>query len=256
MNTLTEASMIFQHIDERLSKFEDKISQEVKTMIGCIADEMREFKDALNYFSGTCDDLREENKAMNNQIEVLKKENAEKTKEIHLLKTRSMEIEGSVSELDNYLRLNNIEIHGITLRQDEEPKVAVTKVLKQVDEDFKQQDIELCYPKGKRNNGEFKTPPSILVKLKSKEKRMKIYKQKKRLANVDFNAIGVQANNVFINENLSNHSKQLFFQANSLKKKHSWRFIWTTNGQIKVRRSTDTPIIIIRSAADLDKIDG
>ena len=74
MNTLSDAGVVFRHMDERLSKFEDKISQEVKTMLGCIADEMREFKDALNYFSGTCDDLRKENKAMNNQIEVLKKE--------------------------------------------------------------------------------------------------------------------------------------------------------------------------------------
>ena len=66
--------------------------------------------------------------------------------------------------------------------------------------------------------------------------------------------MGVDTNRVFINENLTSYTKNIFYQANLLKKKYKWKYIWTRNGMVKLRQSDDFPVITINTINDLKKI--
>ena len=80
-----------------------------------------------------------------------------------------------------------------------------------------------------------------------------LFKQKK-LAGYAFKDIGIEAERVFLNENLCPASRRLFYQANMQKKIARWRFIWTQNGKIKLKKDVDSQIITIEEEKDLEKI--
>ena len=101
----------------------------------------------------------------------------------------------------------------------------------------------------KDKDGKNKATRPILVSLKSIDRRMSIYHNKKKLYKHDFSNLGLEK--VFINENLSPHSKSLFFQANKLKKEKNWSYIWTNNCTIYMRKIDNSPAIKIQDEADL-----
>ena len=98
------------------------------------------------------------------------------------------------------------------------------------------------------------TPSPIIVKFNSMCKRISVFANKKRLAGKNFAEIGIDATKVYINENLTPTTRSMFYHANILKKKHGWKYIWTFNGNIKMRKEDNYPTLFIKDNSDLDKI--
>ena len=132
-----------------------------------------------------------------------------------------------VNEMDNHLRLNNIELHGVSATEKEDVGKVALSILKVTDPSITLKDFEFARRIGspKKTDGAPRLDRPILVKLHSRIKRMHILKNKKRLAGQDFQAIGIKANKVFVNENLTAYSKALFYQANSRRKEYGWKLI-------------------------------
>ena len=59
---------------------------------------------------------------------------------------------------------------------------------------------------------------------------------------------------VFINENLSRETKILFRKANDIKKKLSWKFIWSNYGIIFLRKNEDSKVVRVTTESDLKNI--
>ena len=96
----------------------------------------------------------------------------------------------------------------------------VMSLLKIVDPTIVQNDIKESF-RIKRFMTEEKNPNKgspILVKFMSTNKRLDILKNKRKLAGFKFKDTGVDTQRVFINENLTSYAKNLFYQANLLKK--------------------------------------
>ncbi|KAH7980895.1 hypothetical protein HPB49_019920 [Dermacentor silvarum] len=60
---------------------------------------------------------------------------------------------------------------------------------------------------------------------------------------------------IFVNEHLCPATKRLFGAENSKRKECGWKYAWTKNGKIFVRKSEGTPVISIGHADDLEKIE-
>ena len=87
--------------------------------------------------------------------------------------------------------------------------------------------------------------------------RDKVFAQRKLLKEVKVNQLGLGLRgdgNIFVNENLLAATKDLLYKANRTRKEKGYRFLWTSNGKVLVKKSAETLAIVINSEADLDKI--
>lgn len=63
------------------------------------------------------------------------------------------------------------------------------------------------------------------------------------------------ADRVFVNELLSYDVRQLFYKVWLFKKEHDYKFAWTRNQNVYVKKSSDSKAVKISSAEDLAKLD-
>jgi len=59
---------------------------------------------------------------------------------------------------------------------------------------------------------------------------------------------------VFINENCISRKKHLLAQANQKRKDLHWKYLWTNNGRIHLRKNENDAIITIQTEDDLHRI--
>ena len=130
-----------------------------------------------------------------------------------------------------------------------ETESKVLTVLKKIDENILHDDIDIAQRLGKSKTN---NTPNIIVRFVSRRTRNNIYKERRKLQS---NAPGKPTSErVFINENLTKRNKQLFSLANEERKKFNWKYIWTNNGKILLRKRNDSRVIAIRSEKDIEHI--
>ena len=120
----------------------------------------------------------------------------------------------------------------------------------------KPEDIDICH-RVKRK----KSCP-IIVRFVSHKVKSSLYKQRVRLKNVRFadifpNATAVdrvQANTIFINENLTASRRELLGKANARKEELSLLGVWTIDSKVFVKTSPEGRPIRIYSEHDLNNL--
>ena len=102
------------------------------------------------------------------------------------------------------------------------------------------------------------SPPKsscIIVRFVSRDIRNQIFSNRNLLRNADlknFSVIGTD--NIFINENLTHSRKKLFWKVKQKAKSSQYKFYWTSNGNIVVRKSEEFGSIMIKNENDLNLI--
>ena len=143
-------------------------------------------------------------------------------------------------------------------KKDENCHQIALNVIKQVCPQSDQVDIVEAHRIGSITDSDeqpraFRT---LLVKFKNRKLRDQVYKNKKRLRGIDTVKLGLSGakQKVFINENLSRETKILFRKANDIKKKLSWKFIWSNYGIIFLRKNEDSKVVRVTTESDLKNI--
>ena len=95
--------------------------------------------------------------------------------------------------------------------------------------------------------------PTIIVRLVSRLKRNKIYANRFKAKNIEgFPVDGMEK--LFINENLTQRRKRLFWNTKQKAKELGYKFFWTHNGQIYTRKVEESEKIYIRTESDLERL--
>ena len=158
------------------------------------------------------------------------------------LKEMKKEVSNSSLQLDyieRNLKSRNVEISGVPFMKNENVVDVAMKVMKKVDPLLCKEDIESARQLVKKDNTNEVIKSSILVRFKNINKRNYIYSNKKNLAKAKISSLDDGIKNVYINENLTPKNKQLFYLANCYRKTNNWRFLWTTNGTVYLRKKRD-----------------
>jgi hypothetical protein len=197
-----------------------------------------------------------ENGELKEEIKRMRQENGKKERSIEELKLDATAAVVKVNNLENQLRLKNVEIHGIEVTNNEDVREIATKVLKIADPNIAKEDIDIVrrLKSGKDKDGKLRSVNPILVMFKSANKRMSVMGGKKKLQGKNFKEMGLKAAKIFINENLTPYTKSLFYKANTLRKSNNWKYIWTNYGTIYMRREENSQVCPIRSEDDLTKL--
>uniref|UniRef100_A0ABM0MZ22 Uncharacterized protein LOC102800581 n=1 Tax=Saccoglossus kowalevskii TaxID=10224 RepID=A0ABM0MZ22_SACKO len=86
----------------------------------------------------------------------------------------------------------------------------------------------------------------IIVRFTTRRVRDSVFKNRKKLADVNSSNIGYRAANViYINENLTPMAKSLLTKVNIKRKHFKWKFMWTHNGRILIKKDELSPVVHI-----------
>ncbi|KAH9365763.1 hypothetical protein HPB48_016851 [Haemaphysalis longicornis] len=169
-------------------------------------------------------------------------------------RNRELELENSqlnsrLNELEQYQRLNNIEIKGLPDNCDE--LAAVKLIGTKLGEPLDVHDIDLCHKIRIPNS----VQKNVIVRFTRRSKRNEIL-AKARKARLTTESLGFDGTSkpVFLNEHLTPKNKQLLGAAVARKKEVGWKFVWTAEGKILARRGESTPIMRIASMSDVERM--
>lgn len=97
------------------------------------------------------------------------------------------------------------------------------------------------------------TPRPIVVKLLRRSKRNEVVKAARTRRNITSeNIVPGPINKVFINERLTKYNRSLFYTTRQRSAMYRYRYCWTSNGCIYVRKAEGAAAIHIRSIPEID----
>ena len=202
------------------------------------------------------------------EIAISKNKNNELQQEVDTLKasaeggnndnTLADEIESlkkQLSEIDQYLRINNLEIvglpeprHGEGDQEEDETEeeliLDALNTLHGLSAPIRPEDIDISHPLNtRRRDGK----NVHVVKFISRKKKAEIFTKKKSETNRNYKFRG---NNVFINEHLSPKNRSLFATANEKKRTLGFKHLWTRGGTVLMRKTDESPVFTITCEDD------
>ena len=140
----------------------------------------------------------------------------------------------------------------------EDSNKIVVEVAKSLNVDISTDDISNSHrlpvsTKPEKNDDLTSTP--IIVRFVSRDVRNKIYANRKLTRQLDMKKFGIKdTTNLFINENLTLLRKRLFWKTKQKVKEAGYKYIWTSNGNIFVRKVDEANPIAVNSEKDLNLV--
>jgi len=129
----------------------------------------------------------------------------------------------------------------------------VLQVLKKFDTTITKDAIDVVHRlRGKPKTDQNKKCPSIIVRFIARKTRNNIYSSSKKLKSAEFD--NPHIDRVFMNENVTSRKKHLLAQANQKRKDLHWKYLWTNNGRIHLRKNENDAFITIQTEDDLHRI--
>merc|ERR1712096_147870 len=142
-----------------------------------------------------------------------------------------------VDFLERNLKGKNLEIVGVPFVKNENVGDLALKVLTNIDPQLNKEYIESARRLMKKDKNNVTIYGPILARFKNIGKRNYIFRNKKNLAEARPNLVNGSVKKIFINENLTPKNKKIFYHANCFKKQNNWRFVWTANGMVFLRKT-------------------
>ena len=226
--------------------------------INALKVELLELKSSQEFVCSKYDSLKSE-------YEKLLQTNRKQESEIISLKEQSTALENKqikdtekLDAVEQYSRRQNLEIKGVPIVYGEDTNKIVVEVAKSLNVDISTDDISTSHrlpvsTKSEKNDDSTSTP--IIVRFVSRDVRNKIYANRKLTRQLDMKKFGIKGTtNLFINENLTLLRKRLFWKTKQKVKEAGYKYIWTSNGNIFVRKVDEANPIAVNSEKDSNLI--
>ena len=200
-----------------------------------------EYEDAKKMLTSRDKELKNmllKNKALEAAIQEEQKERRRLEEEVNM----------AINPIEFDRRRCNLELHGLAESSDENLSEKVASILQKIAPGTN--EVEKAFRYGRRfgQDGSTRNRP-ILIIFKNRLSRENIFSKK-----LNLHKLNDQYGKLFLNENLPQNLKALFGKANERRKIKGYKFIWTKEGTILVRKAENTPVIAIKKLSDIDKI--
>jgi len=166
--------------------------------------------------------------------------------EVDAIKSILPRIEEKVNQQDTVMYNKAVEIQGIPHHPNEKIIDIVTCIASKIDVKLDAENIDVAY----RN----KTKKCIIVRFLQTHVKQNFVKSYKKTSPTHLKAsdLGYQSTaSIFINDHLSYATRALFFRARQFRKDHDYKYAWTSNQIIYLRKTESSEVIKIVSEADL-----
>ena len=268
---------------ERFNGFDLKLT-EMTTTISSLAENLKEYKaemaNRINVIESNVTKIDESQKFIAEQYDKSKTTMDNLIKKNTQLDKENKEMNGRIKELEHkfeqekisrieqaqYQRRNMLEIYGIPVTENENCVDIIDKLANLAKiEKFNRNMVEVAHRIGTKQLA------AIIMMFKDRNDRDNFYAQKAKIRKLHVNQILSQDEEtikkypeenekrnpdtfIFVNESLTPENKELMRETRNKAKEKSYKFVWTHKGGIRVRKTTNSQAIKIRSKKDLDKI--
>ena len=268
---------------ERFNGFDLKLTEMTAT-ISSLAENLKEYKaemaNRINVIESNVTKIDESQKFIAEQYDKSKTTMDNLIKKNTQLDKENKEMNGRIKELEHkfeqekisrieqaqYQRRNMLEIYGIPVTENENCVDIIDKLANLAKiEKFNRNMVEVAHRIGTKQLA------AIIMMFKDRNDRDNFYAQKAKIRKLHVNQILSQDEEtikkypeenekrnpdtfIFVNESLTPENKELMRETRNKAKEKSYKFVWTHKGGIRVRKTTDSQAIKIRSKKDLDKI--
>lgn len=237
----------FSRIEEMFQDLKSTFTQrtkEIEDQLKKVIDSQAFISKQYDKFSNVIDNIMKDNVQ-------LRKENEQIQKRVDLIEKELKEARRETNDLEQYGRRSMVEISGVPQTPEENTENIVLQISKHMKLDITHEDIEASHRISTRENA------SIIVKFNNRKVRDNFYLRrislKGRTTHDLHLAVERQASKVFINESLTRKNKELFSTALQYKKDNNFRYLWTRNGTIFIRKSDQYKPTRITFVEDLNK---
>lgn len=232
------------------------LSETQNIQINTILTSLKDIQQTTSLVQTTISHLSEENKELKNKIEQLEAQVRRDKEQIVILENRMEDIQmGS--------RKANFEMKNVPKKPSETKDDLIDMVLclsKNVGSSIKKGDIRDIYRVRGKNDDKRNTPiivetTSTLLKndiLKASKAFNVKHKTKLRAQHLGFRTS--EDSPIFVSEQLTAKGSRLHFLARDLAKSHNYKFCWTAYGKVYVRRDENSPIIAIKTEAQVQQL--
>lgn len=155
---------------------------------------------------------------------------------------------------------NDLEIIGLTEHAHENLYHIATVISKKIGVELSELDIDNVKRVGPKTQSTSKLPFNkkfprpIAVKLLRKRKRDELITAAKSRRNLTSESIVEgESTKIYFNERLTKENRHIFRLSRLRTKEYNFRYCWTSNGGIYVRRADGSPAIRISAMSDLDE---
>ena len=259
-NKRTSTSAEEEEITLKKSEIEKLINEAVQTATRTLKDEMNllkaelaEVKRSQEFIASKHDSLEAENRKL---VDL----NNDQKKAIIELETKNSKIEATnlveaakIDDLEQYDSRMNLEFEGIPHEKNENINDIFVKLVNKMGVTLKTTDISTAHSLPKKASKSQDQPPTTIVRFMNRDKRNEIFL--KRHTTKFWNEFPIQSmEHLFVNENLTKKRKRLFWMTKQKAKSIGYKFYWTFNGTIFIRKQEGSDKIIIRKVEDLNSL--
>ena len=155
-----------------------------------------------------------------------------------------------INEMEQYLRVNNLEIVGLPAPDEGESDtqliLAAINSLQELTTEITVDDVDIAHPIPSKRRDQKRVN---IVRFVKRTTKLDILEAKKNERNFQY-----RNNDIFINEHLSIVNRGLFARASEKKREFGFKYLWTKNGVPCLRKTDNSEIIQITSEKDIQKL--
>ncbi|VVC91100.1 unnamed protein product [Leptidea sinapis] len=177
------------------------------------------------------------------------------------------DLKAQVNDREQEAVCNDFEISGIPEQPGESAAHLVCRIAEKLGVTFEECDLVLTERAGVRRapSGDAGTPAQaqlrprpLVVRLSRRSARDAFLQAARVRRNVTTEGLGLTTNptKIYINERLSKFNKIIFFKMRTIARANNWKYAWTRQGRLYVRREPGRAAFRIRNEQDLKKIFG
>uniref|UniRef100_A0A8D8ZBT7 Zinc finger PHD-type domain-containing protein n=1 Tax=Cacopsylla melanoneura TaxID=428564 RepID=A0A8D8ZBT7_9HEMI len=210
---------------------------------------MSELERSVQYASNQSDSMLTEFQELKKTFQDLQKNQQDLMNENVVLKKTVKDLKNQVHEVDQRSLDHNVEINGVPETIQEERVLPLLCDAMNIPAP----DVSHYTVKRSRVGAPGRIKP-VHVQFESKYTRNQILKASKgfkpKASHITKDP--KDTGNVYVNEELTPHNRELFFNANKIKKEKQFRYLWVAEGKILLKKSDQARTIRIRDVDDMN----
>ena len=235
---------------------------DIKTTVTAILQDNQQLKEEIKELKAALNNNKRETEKL--KIQLTKAEKANDTLHNELKQTRhklkeqieeTNRLDEIYDDLEQYSRKNSLEIVGVPESAYESTEEVAIRIGEAVNITIKPEDIEISHKLRRKNS------KPVIVKFLSHKVKTRLYKARTKLKGLKVSDIfpsyanaSLQEQRIYINENLTDYRRELFWKANQKKKDNMIISAWTIDGKLFVKTLPDGAPIRIYGEEDLQDL--
>ncbi|KAG6456656.1 uncharacterized protein LOC115447666 [Manduca sexta] len=214
--------------------------------------EMSAFTCALNSTTEDVEYFRKELSDMKKELKDLDKYKAE----VVDLRAEVLELRHELDAREQQKYLKDVELTGITEHQGENLTQIVNNISAKLGISLEPHDVDDIKRVGQRTTGSDSRPRPVIVTLTRRAPRDQLLRAARVRRGLTTDMIQVPGNSrrIYVNEHLTKSNRVLFSKARASGLQLKFKYVWTSNGTVFMRRTETSSVLRVTSETILEKL--